>query len=347
MSTPASRVPIYDTLNRIPGGLMIVPLILGSIVGTLAPAALDIGSFTTALFKEGAMAFMGLVIFATGMQITPRNAGPIVGTASVILLMKSVVPGVLIALLGLLTGMHGLFGISILAMLAAMDNSNGGIWLAFTGRYGDQRDRGAYIASAINDGPFFTLILIGASGLADIPLEVFLAAIVPLLLGILVGNLDPKWTEVLRPVPEMVIPFFSFGLGTGINLTDVLSGGISGLALGLVVAPVTGGLVYLGYRFLLKRGPRSGIGFAAGTTAGNSIATPAIAAAADPSLQSYVGVATTQVAACVLVSALMAPAIASWLLKRNGELRSPDGSIEPEISSDRMRSPVRPQTVMK
>ncbi|OLO03075.1 2-keto-3-deoxygluconate permease [Salinicola socius] len=347
MSAPVSRIPIYDTLNRIPGGLMIVPLILGSIVGTLAPSALEIGSFTTALFKDGAMAFMGLVIFATGMQITPRNAGPIVGTASVILLTKSLIPGVLIAVLGLTTGMHGLFGISILAMLAAMDNSNGGIWLAFTGRYGDQRDRGAYIASAINDGPFFTLILIGASGLADIPLEVFMAAIIPLLLGILVGNLDPKWTEVLRPVPEMVIPFFSFGLGTGINLTDVLHGGITGLALGLIVAPFTGGLVYLGYRYLLKRGPRSGIGFAAGTTAGNSIATPAIAAAADPSLQSYVGVATTQVAACVLVSALMAPAIASWLLKRNGELRSPEETRKEVAEIGDASNLVRSEAIMK
>ena len=35
----------------------------------------------------------------------------------------------------------------------------------------------------------------------------------------------------------------------------------------LVVAPVTGAFVYLGYRFLLRRGYRSGIGFAAGTTA--------------------------------------------------------------------------------
>lgn len=335
MSSNISRVPIYDTLNRIPGGLMIVPLILGSIVATFAPGALDIGSFTSALFKGGTMGFMALVIFATGMQITPRNAGPIVGTAGTILLTKSLVPGLLVVALGQITGIQGVWGVSILALLAAMDNSNGGIWIAFTGRYGDERDRGAYIASAINDGPFFTLIFIGASGLADVPFHVFMAAIIPLLLGILVGNLDPKWTDVMRPAPDIVIPFFSFGLGTGINLGDVISGGLTGVVMGLLIAPFTGGLVYLGYRHLLRRGNQSGIGFSAGTTAGNSIATPAIAAAADPRLHPLVGVATTQVAACVLVTALLAPALAVWTLKRQGGLAPADvESAERSSASD-------------
>lgn len=329
MTETVSRIPLYDTLNRIPGGLMLIPLVAGSIVGTLAPQALEIGSFTTALFQDGAMAFMALVIFATGMQITPRSVSGIAGTAGVILLTKSLIPGLLVVALGLWTGMEGLFGISLLAMFAAFDNSNGGIWLAFTGRYGDSRDRGAYAASALNDGPFTTLLLVGAAGFASIPLEVFMAAIIPLLLGILIGNLDARWTEVMRPVPDIVIPFFSFGLGTGIHLGDVVSGGLSGLLLGVMVAPLTGGLVYLGYRFLLRRGAQSGIGFAAGTTAGNAIATPAVVAAADPSLLPWVGVATTQVATCVLISALMAPMIAAWMLKRHGALATAEPSYAP------------------
>src|SRR5690625_6946218 len=86
----------------------------------------------------------------------------------------------------------------------------------------------------------------------------------------------------MRPVPNTVIPFFAFGLGTGIDISAVLTGGLTGIVLGLLVTPITGGTTYLAYRFLLRRGPRSGIGFAAGTTAGNSIVTPAIIASADP-----------------------------------------------------------------
>src|SRR5690606_24271304 len=131
-------------------------------------------------------------------------------------------------------------------------------------------------------------------------------------------------TEILRPVPAIVIPFFAFGLGTGIDLSAVLTGGLTGIILGLVVTPFTGGTTYLAYRFLLRRGKRSGIGFVAGPTAGNSIVTPAIIASADPAFEQYVGVATVQVATAALISAITAPLVAAWFLRRNGVLVDPE-----------------------
>ena len=324
MTKETTRVPFFGTMMRIPGGLMLVPLILGSIIGTFAPDALMIGSFTTALFKNSAMPLIALLIFATGTQVNMRTGGPILATAGTILLMKTLVPATLIVLLGHYVGVNGVFGISILAMLAAFDNSNGGLWLAYTGQYGDARDRGAYVASALNDGPFFSLLFLGASGLGDIPLIALVAAVVPFLLGVVVGNLDVQWRDVLKPVPNIVIPFFAFSLGTGIDLKAVVSGGTTGLILGLLISPITGALVYFGYRFILRRGGKSGLGFAAGTTAGNAIATPAVVAAADPSFQPLVATATAQVAACVLISSILAPMLASYFLKRAGELKPAD-----------------------
>lgn len=323
MTNPAADrtiVPIYDFMNRLPGGLMLIPLVLGSIVGTFAMPALEIGSFTTALFRDSALALIALLIFATGTHITAKTSGPVLAHAGVILLTKSLIPATLVVLLGLAVGIDGVAGVSILALLVVVDNSNGGLWLAFTGRYGDKRDRGAYMASAVNDGPFLSMTFLGVSGLAAIPGTLLLAAIVPFLLGMLVGNLDPKFRDVLKPTPSIVIPFFAFALGTGIDLGNVVKGGASGLLVGAIAAPLTGLLVYVGYKFLLRRGAKSGIGFAAGTTAGNAIATPALVGAADPTFAPYVETATAQVAAAVLVSAIVAPAIAAWVLKREGGL---------------------------
>ncbi len=322
-STETSRVPLFATMQRIPGGLMLIPLVLGTLVATFAPGVLDIGSFTTGLFKDSATPFIALLIFATGTQVTARTSGPVLAHAGTVLLLKSLIPAGLVVLLGLAVGLDGILGISLLGLLACVDNSNGGLWLAFAGQYGDERDRGAYIASAVNDGPFLTMLFLGASGLGDIPLTDLVAAIVPFLLGVLVGNIDAQWRRVLDPVPNIVIPFFAFALGTGIDLGDVVTGGVTGILVGLVVAPFTGFLVYLGYRFLLRRGKQSGLGFAAGTTAGNAIATPAIVAAADPSFQEYVGTATAQVASSVLVTAILAPLLASFALKRAGALGTP------------------------
>jgi len=313
-------VPLYQMMNRIPGGLMLIPLIIGSLLGTFAMGFLEMGSFTTALFQQSALPLIALLIFATGTQVTVKTSGPVLATAGVVLLFKSIIPATLVILLGQLVGLDGILGVSILALLVAVDNSNGGLWLAFTGRYGDKRDRGAYISSALNDGPFFSMLFLGASGLADIPVSAMVAAVIPFLLGMLVGNLNPHWREVLRPTPAIVIPFFALALGTGIDLNNIVKGGLSGLVVGLVVAPFTGLLVYIGYRFVLRRGYRSGIGFAAGTTAGNAIATPAIIGMADPTFQPYVETATAQVAASVLVTAIIAPLLASLALKREGGL---------------------------
>ncbi len=313
-----SLVPLYHWMNKIPGGAMLIPLVLGSVIGTFAPGALDIGSFTTALFKDSAMPLIALLIFATGTQVTLRTSGPVLATTGVVLLGKSVIPGLLIIALAVVTGPEGVLGVSILAMIAAATNANGGLWLAITGQYGRARDRGAYIAGAVNDGPFFTLLFIGASGLGQIPLTTLLAAIIPFVLGVVVGNVDAQWRDVLKPVPAIVIPFFAFSLGTGINLADVAQGGLTGILLGVVITLVTGGFVYLGYRFLLRRDKESGVGFAAGTASGNAVATPAIVAAADPSFAAYVGTATSQVAASVLVTALLAPLVTTWVLRRAG-----------------------------
>ena len=323
-----SRVSLFDGMNRIPGGLMLIPLILGSVVGTFFPGFLSMGNFTTALFQASALPLIGLLIFATGMQITLKTSGPVLATSGVLLLCKSIIPATIVVLLAQMVGIDGILGVSILALLVTMDNSNGGLWLAFTGRYGDARDRGAYMASAINDGPFFSMLFLGVAGLANIPFQLLLAAIIPLLIGVIVGNLDQKWTEIMRPIPNMIIPFFAFALGTGINLQNVLKGGLSGIVVGIVATLLTGTLAYLGYRFILRRGNKSGIGIASATTAGNAIATPAIIALADPTFAPFVEVATAQVASAVLVTAVFAPLLAAWVLKREGGLAANKQEVE-------------------
>lgn len=55
------KVPLLDTMNKIPGGIMLVPLFIGVLFNTFAPAALDIGSFTTALYRQGALTLIAVL----------------------------------------------------------------------------------------------------------------------------------------------------------------------------------------------------------------------------------------------------------------------------------------------
>src|SRR5690606_27012589 len=116
MKTEVSRFPMYAAMMKVPGGLMLLPLILGSIIGTFAPDAIAIGGFTQALFKQSAQPLIALLIFATGTQVNMRTGGPTLATAATILLIKTLFPATLIVILGRYVGLDGIAGVSILAM---------------------------------------------------------------------------------------------------------------------------------------------------------------------------------------------------------------------------------------
>lgn len=67
-------------------------------------------------------------------------------------------------------GFAGVCGLTTLAIISAVTNSNGSVYLALMKTYGDTTDCAAMALLALNDGPLLTLIALGASGLANVPL---------------------------------------------------------------------------------------------------------------------------------------------------------------------------------
>ncbi len=302
---------IKDTIDKIPGGLMIIPLLLGALINTLFPQALLIGGFTSAMFKQGALPILGVFLFCMGSQISFKVA-PRSLKKGIILTVTKYAIGVAIGLgVAKIFGPAGLFGLTPLAIIAAMTNSNGGLYVALTGEYGDETDVGAVSILSLNDGPFLTMVALGLSGQAAIPFMAFIAVIVPISLGMILGNLDPKMKSFLAGGEKLLIPFFAFPLGAAMNLSDVFDAGLSGILLGVMTAFITG---FGGYFALRAFGERRSIaGLAEGSTAGNAVGTPAAIAAADISYLPFAAAATAQIAASCIITALLCPFIVVFM----------------------------------
>ena len=111
----------------------------------------------------------------------------------------------------------------------------------------------------------------------------------------------------------MLIPFFAFPLGAGLNIMNLITAGAPGIILGVACTAITGMGGYLVYRLLKMDHPE--VGAAIGTTAGNAAATPAAVAAVDATLLAVSEAATAQITAAIIVTAILCPILVSWLHK--------------------------------
>ncbi|WP_088068260.1 2-keto-3-deoxygluconate permease [Gottfriedia luciferensis] len=307
------QIPIKKTLDKIPGGLMVVPLFLGVLTNTFFPEILKIGSFTTALFsKEASSTILACFMFLIGSQINFKLAPKALKKGAILLTGKFIVGAAIGITVATFFGPAGILGLSPLAILAALLNANGGLYASLASSYGDETDVGAYALFSLKDGPFFTLVALGASGLATIPFQTLIGVLIPILIGMILGNIDSDMRKFLGSSKLLLIPFFSFPLGAGMNLSTIIKAGGPGILLGLVAA-FTGIGAYVLLK-LFKENPI--VGLATGSTAGNAVATPAVVAAADPTLASIAPGATAQVAAACVISAIVCPIIVSYVFKR-------------------------------
>ena len=301
---------ICATMKKFPGGMMVIPLLIGCLVNTFIPQCLQIGGFTTALFKSGQATLVGLFIFCSGATI---NGQPLYKGA-VLTILKLIIGVVIGYVLNMAFGPAGVLGLTPFAVISAVTNSNGAIYTALAKEFGDETDMGAIAILSLNDGPFLTMIALGTTGLASIPLLDIVAAIIPLIIGMILGNLDPDFRDLLSKGLNMILPINGFVFGANMSLITIVKAGVPGILLGLITVLSTGVLTYIIYS-AIRRKPDP-MGMAIGTVGGNAVATPASVAISDPSLEPYVESATAQTAAAVVITAILTPLLTGFISRR-------------------------------
>lgn len=309
---------IMKSIEKIPGGLMLVPLFLGAIIHTLSPTSGEyFGSFTNGLMT-GTVPILAVWFFCMGAGINIKATGTVLRKSGTLVLTKIAVAWVIAIIAsmfmpegGIQTGLFA--GFSVLALIAAMDMTNGGLYASIMQQYGTKEEAGAFVLMSLESGPLVTMLILGSTGLAAFEPHVFVGAVLPFLVGFVLGNLDSDLKDFFSKATHTMIPFFGFALGNTIDLTVIAKTGLAGIILGVLVIIVTGIPLILADKYI--GGGNGTAGLAASSTAGAAVANPMIIANMKPEFMDVAQSATALVAASVIVTSILVPILTAYWSK--------------------------------
>lgn len=308
-------------VQRVPGGLMLIPLLLGALTKTFAPeAGKYFGSFTNGLIT-GIVPILSVWFFCMGASIDLKATGTVLRKSGTIVITKIATAWVvgMLCVQFMPAGMiqDGFFaGLSTLAIVTAMDMTNGGLYASLMAQYGTKEEAGAFVLTSIESGPLVTMMILGTTGAAHFEPHLFVGAVLPFIIGFALGNLDPELKKFFSQGTMLMIPFFGYALGNTINLAVVLKTGLLGILLGIGVIIITGIPLILADKFVA--GGHGGAGLAASSTAGAAVSNPVIIAGMVPAFAPIAPAATALVAASVVVTSVIVPIITAWWCKKYG-----------------------------
>ncbi|TMR12289.1 2-keto-3-deoxygluconate permease [Escherichia coli] len=175
---------IKRSIEKIPGGMMLVPLFLGALCHTFSPGAGKyFGSFTNGMIT-GTVPILAVWFFCMGASIKLSATGTVLRKSGTLVVTKIAVAWVVAAIASRIIPEHGVevgffAGLSTLALVAAMDMTNGGLYASIMQQYGTKEEAGAFVLMSLESGPLMTMIILGTAGIASFEPHVFVGAVLP------------------------------------------------------------------------------------------------------------------------------------------------------------------------
>lgn len=302
---------IYGFMKKIPGGILVVPLLIGAVINTVFPNLFSsLGGMTQALFSSGTLAFAGLILFATGATLDIKDISTSLKRGGVLSLTKLILAFVVSFLFVKVFGLAGVLGVNSLAFVSAMCSSNPGVYLGVVDECGDSADKGNYALLNIVAMPAIPVFIISTASNSGFNYLEIVTVFVPFILGIIVGNLDKGVAKLFNATIPIALPFLGFCFGASVNLVSAVKAGLGGLLLVAVYLIINAVVLIPVDRWVLKRPGYAGAAMC--STAGICMAVPAMMGAG---YEQYAQDAVSQLALTVIITSFAAPYLAKWALK--------------------------------
>lgn len=298
-------------MNKVPAGTFLIPLFVSAIVYTLWPTLLQDGGMLEGFLGGQNIGFMiAFLTFAAGLNIDLKGLVAILKYQGILILIKLVIAFIVSILYIKFFGEGGILGISAIALVTVLVSTNPALYVSLAGEYGDQEDVTAFALTAAIVIPATPMLVYAMAGGGTIDWASIISTIIPLIIGIVLGNLDPNFKVLFKDAVAMMLPILGWNLGQGINLIEGLQAGLSGVLL-LLVYYLFMSIHVLVDRFVFKKS--GAIGMSLNSVAGSSSSFPAIIAVSYPAVAPYVASATAQLVTCAILSLILTPVLVRLL----------------------------------
>ncbi|MCY3035554.1 MULTISPECIES: 2-keto-3-deoxygluconate permease [Aerococcus] len=319
-------------IAKIPAGTFLVPMIISMLLISFFPGMYDVfGGTTQAAFQNGTSVVIGFLVFAAGTTLDFEKIGPLLKRHLPMVVFKLILSTLYILAFYWLFGLEGIWGINLLTFACVIYSLNPAVALAIHSEYGDQQFGAVYGIYGILGMSFTPLILLSVltasgSGSAGMDWNPIISIFIPLIVGAVLGNLDPDFADFFSPLIGKLLPFLGWNLGVGMNLMDAISSGLSGVLMAVLFMVLMLPLILFD-KYVAK--VNDGVdGVAIMNVGGVSVANPAIIGAALPAaFANQVTSATAIVMMVCIITSLVSPALAQKLSKE-----SEDERLERELS---------------
>lgn len=309
---------ILEKIDKIPGGIILTPMLCTAIINTVCPQALLVGGVTTKLFSTyGTQVFIGALLFLAGSQLSVKDVPGALKRGGVLLLGKVLIAVVLTMIYLRLFEAEGILGIPVLAFCITVISLNPGTFLAVASAHGDSIDPPGFGLYNLVVVPTVPALILGVLDGAAFDYMGIVTTMVPFLLGMLLGNLDPDLKKLFGGAIRPMLFFAGCNFGAAVDLLAAVRTGLSGIALSLIYILFCALGLLLVDKLVLRQP-----GYAAASlscVAGASVSMPAIVGEILPQYAPYAQTATAQIACAVVITTVFSCFFTKWVLHRYGE----------------------------
>ncbi|MFU2193826.1 2-keto-3-deoxygluconate permease [Streptococcus pluranimalium] len=204
-----------------------------------------------------------------------------------------------------LFGLDGIWGLSAIAFICTLTSMNPTLFLALMKDYGDESDQAAFGLVAVMALPIIPMFIYGLTSPTPLNFMPILSTLFPLVLGIIIGNLDHDLSQHMAPAMGFIIIMLGWGVGANINLFEAMKAGLPGIMMAILYYLIGALPLILIEKYILKRSGASAT--ALSTVAGLSASIPLLMVVSNPELKDYASQSAAITSLVVVCTAIIAP----------------------------------------